>query len=624
MKITTKNYFKAISEVGFDNLPEVLKKSHLVIQEKTNNGNDWGLYDNDPEVKRVFDLAFEKLYEFIDRKDNLAGLDGNPLIERAKKDAAGYKDLPIDKLKMIYRLEQDAELEDGLTPEIKIRKAALEKAIVSKEGKPKGNLGMAKNKYSEISQEIKFILRYLDFHDKVLYKNTIGLFIDDLQNAITEKKITKKSPVAKEIMEMQDSALKAFNSMRNAKHIMLRPETIKKLKAIIEKYENAYDDIDEQYAKSKKEKKNLNGLGNTPVNIMSSKDFTNLKFNTLGFEGKWLEFIGDPAPGFTAMVFGMPKMGKSYLCVDFAGYLARNHGKVLYVAKEEKLDATLQKKLKDKDVAHENLFVSDALPSDLSAYNFIFLDSVNKIGLTPKDLEKLKADNKGKSFIYIFQATKGGKFKGNNEFQHDVDVVIEIPEQGKATQYGRFNQGGELNIFGDSSNEEAEELNGVRKSRKNLEVPKKVSNVDTMKKKQKQEQDWTDRPELHEIERSHLKRVKRLYEEGNMREAMKQASYLDTYMREMIPPKVWLEMGGELTKIGMEKLKLSSDFESRPDDLNPRYIFSLTATALLVEALRGDFDLKQLIRRELANRGQDDKGNWVGFDKADQIHKIKK
>ena len=174
MKITTKNYFKAISEVGFDNLPEVLKKSHLVIQEKTNNGNDWGLYDNDPEVKRVFDLAFEKLYEFIDRKDNLAGLDGNPLIERAKKDAAGYKDLPLDKLKMIYRLEQDAELEDGLTPEIKIRKAALEKAIAAKEGKPKGNLGMAKNKYSEISQEIKFILRYLDFHDKVLYKNTIG------------------------------------------------------------------------------------------------------------------------------------------------------------------------------------------------------------------------------------------------------------------------------------------------------------------------------------------------------------------------------------------------------------------------------------------------------------------
>lgn len=140
-------------------------------------------------------------------------------------------------------------------------------------------------------------------------------------------------------------------------------------------------------------------------------------------------------------------MGKSYLCVDFAGYLARNHGRVLYVAKEEKLDKTLQDKLREKDVAHENLTVADGLPADLSPYDFIFLDSVNKLGLTPRDLELLKAKNKGKSFIYVFQATKAGKFKGNNEFQHDVDVVIEVPEQGKAVQFGRFNQGGELSIF---------------------------------------------------------------------------------------------------------------------------------------------------------------------------------
>ncbi|HSH64472.1 MAG TPA: hypothetical protein VLB84_01420, partial [Bacteroidia bacterium] len=108
---------------------------------------------------------------------------------------------------------------------------------------------------------------------------------------------------------------------------------------------------------------------------------------------------------------------------------------------------TLQDKLREKDVAHENLTVADGIPKDLALYDFIFLDSVNKLGLTPKDLEKLKADNKGKSFIYVFQATKAGKFKGNNEFQHDVDVVIEVPEIGKAVQYGRFNQGGEIDIF---------------------------------------------------------------------------------------------------------------------------------------------------------------------------------
>ncbi len=627
-KITTDNYFETIEEIGFENLPQALRESHMAIIAKTNEGEDWS---GDSDFNRMVNLSFKKLEEFIKSSSmSLSGIsDEHPETKRAKADIKGYKKFTTERLKMIYRLELDTELEDGEQEWITIRKNAIEK-ILKERGEPidgtKDSNKKKKNPYAEISTEVKFINRFLDFNDKILYKKTFEIFTDELQKAIEEKKITKKSPVAKDIMAIQQAVLKAFNTMGNAKHFVLNPATVKRLKSIIEKYENAYDDIDESYIKVKKKKMDLNGINNSSmqVNVMPSTDFTNLQFNAIGFKDKWLNFIGDPSPGFTAMVFGMPKMGKSYLCVDFAGYLARNHGKVLYVAKEEKLDATLQKKLKDKDVAHENLFVADALPSDLSVYDFIFLDSVNKIGLQPKDLDKLKADNKGKSFIYIFQATKGGKFKGNNEFQHDVDVVIEVPEQGKAIQFGRFNQGGELDIFGDKSIGEAEELNGVRKSGKNLDVPNKVSNVDNMKKKENQEQDWTNRPELHSIERSHLIRIKNLYEEGNMKEAMRQAAFLDTYLREMIPPKVWVEMGGELTPTGIEKLRLSSNFASRPDDVNPKYLFTQTATALLVEALRGDFDLKALISAELANRGQDDKGNWVGFEQAAKIHKIKK
>ena len=468
---------------------------------------------------------------------------------------------------------------------------------------------------------------------------------------------------------------------------------------------------------------------------MNSIDFAKLHFNSIGFSGKWLNLIGDPSPGFTAMVFGRPKMGKSYLCVDFAGYLARNHGTVLYVANEEKLDATLQMKLNDKDVKHENLFVSDYLPEDLSKFQFIILDSVNKLGLSPQDLENLKRKNPGKSFIFIFQTTKDGKFKGANSYQHDVDVVIEVPERGRATQFGRFNQGGEMSIFDDAPQElsgvkksemeidaelpiplgelfiyikrkgEKEEdvtdildneperaiaeitkivnsiikkgkvnvkilelehayndsynvthgvayfsiklsgakvdlkkiagedkeivydwedaVSGVRKSRKNLEVPKKVSNVDTMKKKTTKTKDWTEPEFLNRSDWRDLKLVKKYYDEGDFKQAMNYASRLETIVREEIPPKVWQEIGGELTQTGKERL-MTKDYESRADDINPRFMFSTTATALLVEALRGDFDLKQLIRRELANRGLNTEGNWVGFDKAAQIHKIKK
>ena len=310
------------------------------------------------------------------------------------------------------------------------------------------NMKTKKNPYADIWRECQFIERFLAFHDQILYKNTFGIFIEELQKAIQEKKITKKSPVAKDIMAIQKALVTQFNNMYNATHFVLRPSTIKRLKSIVAKWQNSHEDIDQEYAKSKKKSIGLNGIvPQSQVNVMPSTEFANLRFNTIGFKDKWLGFIGDPAPGFTAMVFGMPKMGKSYLCIDFAGYLARNHGKVLYVAKEEKLDKTLQDKLKEKNVAHENLTVADGIPTSLAEYDFVFLDSVNKLGLTSKDLEKLKADNKGKSFIYIFQATKAGKFKGNNEFQHDVDVVIEVPKIGKAIQYGRYNQGGETDIF---------------------------------------------------------------------------------------------------------------------------------------------------------------------------------
>jgi hypothetical protein len=464
MKISRNNYFQHIKRIGIENLPLQLKQAHLAIMSKTDNGRDWKVYDSDPEMKKVIDLAFQKLEELIRfrKEEGLSGAGESPLVKQAKKDAKGYHKLPLDHLKMILRLEHDAELEDGLTPEIKIRKKALLEAIAKKEGLT-GVKKKRENTYKAIALELKFIQRFLEFHNKVLWRKTFEIFIDELQEAIREKKITKKSPVAKDIVAIQNAVVSAYNSMKSAKHFVLKPTTIKHLNKIIEKHEDAFfEEEDKEILESKKTSLPLNGIEHTETvevkeeilpetKLMSSVDFAKEKFTTIGFKDKWLELIGDPAPGFTAMVFGRPKMGKSYLCIDFAGYLARNHGKVLYVAKEEKLDATLQKKLSEKDVANENLFVSDFLPEDLSAYDFIFLDSVNKLELSPEELANLKVRNPGKSFVFVFQTTKEGKFRGANTFQHDVDVVIEIPEQGKAVQFGRFNQGGEMQIFEDSA-----------------------------------------------------------------------------------------------------------------------------------------------------------------------------
>lgn len=398
MKINSKNYYKVIAALNIKTLPLALRDAHQIIDDKTEGGTNWKRYATEPGFRRVADLGFEKLAEYLDAK----GL-----------------------------LEKD---------------------------KPKQK-AQNKNPYSGISTECRFIERFLTFHNKLIYKRALGAFIDDLQAAMDEKKIRKTSPVAKEIMAVQKAAVKQFNEMYNADHFALKPETIKRFKYIIERY-NSLENLDQTFAKSKKKSNGLQGVQQTPAApivqeksaaIMPSEEFASRQFQTIGLKGKWFQLIGDPSPGFKAMVFGMPKMGKSYLCVDFASYLSKNHGKVLYVSKEEFMSPTLALKIKDKDAANPNLDIAGSVPDDLSAYQFVFLDSVSSLKLTPDDLKALEQKYPTISFIYVFQVTKAGSARGTNEFMHNVDVVIEIPERGKAVQFGRFNQGGEMNIFSDDA-----------------------------------------------------------------------------------------------------------------------------------------------------------------------------
>ena len=75
--------------------------------------------------------------------------------------------------------------------------------------------------------------------------------------------------------------------------------------------------------------------------IMSSADLMDYDYEKYPFTGKWAKFMGQPSVGFHAMVFGIPKSGKSILCTQMAKYLADNFGSVLYGSLN---DATKQNK----------------------------------------------------------------------------------------------------------------------------------------------------------------------------------------------------------------------------------------------------------------------------------------
>jgi predicted ATP-dependent serine protease len=171
-----------------------------------------------------------------------------------------------------------------------------------------------------------------------------------------------------------------------------------------------------------------------------------MQFETISLQGKYRELIGDPSVGFSAMVYGLPKSGKSTLCIDFARHLAEHHGKVLYVAIEEGFGYTLKEKFERLNAIHPNLVIAENLPEDINSFQFVFIDSVSKAALTTDDLTMLRKENHRTSFIYIFHTTKAGNFRGKQGFAHDVDVIIEV-SNGSAMANGRFGTEGYMEIF---------------------------------------------------------------------------------------------------------------------------------------------------------------------------------
>lgn len=186
--------------------------------------------------------------------------------------------------------------------------------------------------------------------------------------------------------------------------------------------------------------------------VMAADELIDYTYDSYHFDGKWKALMGDPAKGFHCMVFGRPKQGKSIFCFQFARYLS-NFGKVLYIAAEEGFSATLQQKLKEFGEINHNLYFAnyrnyDQIRTALqqSDYEFIVIDSVNFINLEPEDVETLKAENKGAAFITIQQATKGGQFRGSQQFAHNCDIIIEVIE-GIAHHTGRYASPSEMQIF---------------------------------------------------------------------------------------------------------------------------------------------------------------------------------
>ena len=273
-----------------------------------------------------------------------------------------------------------------------------------------------------IRDSIALLKRFVAIHGREGMEEKAGRLLKAMERMVKNGKISKNDPYATKLNE-------AYKSLK----IFLRD---KKATPEIKESElnGIYGLLGIATGKSKACKpKGLSG-------VVSSEDLMHMDFETIGLQGKFQKLIGDPSVGFTAMVFGQPKSGKSTLMLDFAHHLALKHGEVLYVAFEEGYGYTLKEKITRIGAIHPRLHFSEELPGKLGSYDFVFIDSVSRAGMELEDMIELKNIYPRTSFIFIFHATKDGKFKGGNELAHEVDVIIEV-ESGMAKGKGRFGQG---------------------------------------------------------------------------------------------------------------------------------------------------------------------------------------
>ena len=188
------------------------------------------------------------------------------------------------------------------------------------------------------------------------------------------------------------------------------------------------------------------------IGVLSADELERLDYDKYIFgDDQYGEFMGNPAVGFHAIVFGAPKGGKSIWAMQFANYLANHFGEVLYIASEEGFKGTIKQKITEWTDNRTNLNFAnykgyEEIKDGIANYNFVFIDSLDFAKITVEEMEQLKRDNPAVSFVTIKQVTKDGKFRGSQEYAHNCDIIIEIID-GIANQKGRYNPQAEMEVF---------------------------------------------------------------------------------------------------------------------------------------------------------------------------------
>ena len=179
------------------------------------------------------------------------------------------------------------------------------------------------------------------------------------------------------------------------------------------------------------------------------------QFDTLDFEGRWLEAIGRPECTGAWMIYGAPKNGKTSFAMQLAKYLT-GFRRVAYDSVEEGLSLTIQMAMQrtemldasgrfvllDKEGIDELIERLDRRRSP----DVVFIDSVQFMDLKFSEYKRLKARYPQKLFVFISHVS-GMQPEGQvaKRIWRDANVVFRV-EGFRAFPTGRYGGGHYIDI----------------------------------------------------------------------------------------------------------------------------------------------------------------------------------
>ncbi len=285
--------------------------------------------------------------------------------------------------------------------------------------------------------EIDFIKRFLEMHRAIQSKEQLKTYIFDLHSAISKKLITKNSPIADQVDQIQKKLINLYNDrlFENEMRIVIKQKWLNELRKITNsKVSNISKDqelgVIENLPQIKPNK--ASGL------FSAMNEHTHVKnANTFTLNGDLGVLLGNIERFELAITIeGDQGGGKTRFTYQLADAFADIGNKIAIFSLEIGSKSDLITRMKKEYLQPENqhkIFIADQIPEGhktiqeaTKSFDVIIIDSWNKTGLPSQDFDKLRKENTNTIFIVIFQRTTQKTIRGGTAPLFDAGINIEV------------------------------------------------------------------------------------------------------------------------------------------------------------------------------------------------------